>query len=159
VPLILKYGGKVDQDLNESLVNTGIDLLPTLLDFAGITEPKDLPGISLKDAAEENGTLGSRPFIVVENKMYQGGPVDGKVPVVNGRMVRGGRYKYCLYDTLNRREALFDMEKDSGETINIAEKEFSKKTLVKYREYLEEFANANNDTLASRMLKYVKYLK
>lgn len=109
VPLILKYNGKIKQGLNKTLVNTGIDLLPTFLDFAGIKKPKMLPGISLKKAAEEHATLDSRRFIVTENKMVQGGPVKGKVPVVNGRMVRGERYKYCLYDTLNHREALFDL--------------------------------------------------
>jgi len=156
VPLILKYSGKINAGLNKTLVNTGTDLLPTLLDFAGIAVPKDLPGISLKDAAEENATFRSPTFIVVENKMTQGGPVDGKVPVVNGRMVRGERYKYCLYDILNHREALFDLENDPGETINIAEQESSKDIILKYRGYLEKFASANHDELAINMLNCLK---
>lgn len=158
VPLILKYRGKINVGLNKTMVNTGIDLLPTLLDFAGIAKPKDLPGISLKEAEEEeeNSTSRSRPFIVVQNKMSQGGPVHGKVPVVNGRMVRGERYKYTLYDVSNHREALFDLENDPGETINIAEQESSKDIVLKYRGYLEEFAIANHDELAIKMLNYLK---
>lgn len=156
VPLVLKYSGKINPGLNKTLVNTGTDLLPTLLDFAGIAIPKNLPGISLKDAAEENVTFKGPAFIVVENKMTQGGPVHGKVPVVNGRMVRGERYKYCLYDMLNHREALFDLDKDPGETINIAEQKSSKDIVLKYRGYLKKFAVAHHDELAINMLNYLK---
>jgi choline-sulfatase len=156
VPLILNYKGKISPGLNRTLVNTGIDLIPTLLDFAHIKKPKSLPGISLKEAAEKNIALKSPRFIVVENKMAQGAPVDGKKPIVNGRMVRGKRYKYCLYDTGKHREALFDLKTDPGETVNIAGRESSKDLLTQFRGYLEEWAHTYNDTKAISMLKYVK---
>jgi arylsulfatase A-like enzyme len=69
VPLILNYKGKPKHGLNNSLVNTGTDILPTLLDFANIPQPDTLPGKSLKQAAEKNKPLENRPYIVVENQM------------------------------------------------------------------------------------------
>ena len=152
VPLIFVYDGKISNGANNSLVNTGVDLLPTLLDFGGIEKPSNLPGRSLKKAVEQNITL-DRAYVVSENKMVQGGPIDGSIPVVHGRMVRSRRYKYCLYDTLNHREALFDLEKDPGETVNIAEKASSSAILKAHRTYLKEFATRNKDARALEMLE------
>lgn len=156
VPFILKYPEKIKAGKNTSLVNTGIDLLPTLLDFAGIAVPSFLPGRSLKEAAEKDELLKNRMFIVVENEMAQGGPVNGKTPVLHGRMVRSRRYKYCLYDLGKQREELYDLQKDPGETINIALETSLKKIVEQHRKYLEEFAKNNKDSLALKMLENKK---
>jgi arylsulfatase A-like enzyme len=153
VPLIFNYPGTIKPGKNASLVNTGVDLLPSLLDFAGISVQSDLPGRSLKDATEKDRYLKNRDFIIVENQMDQGGPVNGETPVLNGRMVRSKRYKYCLYDLGKRREELFDLEKDPTEMVNIARKKSSGKILQEHRNYLEEFAEKNNDKLALLMLE------
>lgn len=155
VPLIFTWHGKIKPARNSSLVNTGIDLLPSLLDFAGISIPPDLPGKSLKDAAEKDVLLKNRNFVVAENQMAQGGPVNGKIPVLNGRMVRTKRYKYCLYDLGDRREELYDLQKDPGETVNIAGVRSSKKILQQNRKYLKKYAEKNNDSLALKMLESV----
>jgi choline-sulfatase len=153
VPFILKYREKIKPGKNASLVNTGVDLLPTLLDFANIAAPPFLPGKSIKEAAENDDLLNNRNFIVVENKMMQGGPVDGKTPVLNGRMVRSKRYKYCLYDLGQKREELYDLDKDPGETVNIAVEPSSQTIIRQHRKYLEEFAEKNNDAVALKMLE------
>lgn len=155
VPLIFKYNGKIRPGKNASLANTGIDLLPTLLDFAGIPLTSGLPGKSLKEAAEKDELLQSRNFIVVENLMNQGGPVNGKIPVLKGRMVRSKRYKYCLYDIGSQREELFDLREDPEETVNIATEKSVAKKLQQQRNYLKQFAERNNDSLALKMLEYV----
>ncbi|MEJ7736886.1 MAG: sulfatase-like hydrolase/transferase [Chitinophagaceae bacterium] len=154
VPLILRYMGKLKPGTNNSLINTGIDILPTLLDFAGIPKPESLPGKSLKRSAEMKETL-QREYIVIQNKMEQGGPVGNNLPTVTGRMVRSERYKYCLYDTLKNREELFDLKNDPGETINLANKKSVRDILVRQRGYLKEFATNHNDLYALQMLKHV----
>lgn len=154
VPLILTYAGKLKPNINNSLVNTGVDILPTLLDFANIGKPKILPGKSLKESAQTSANL-KRQYIVVENRMEQGGLIDGNIPVAIGRMVRSERYKYCLYDTLGHREELFDLKNDPGETINLAGRKSIHAILQAQRRYLEEFADKQHDTYAKKMLKYV----
>lgn len=154
VPFILKRPGALKPSINKTLVNTGVDILPTLLDFAGINKPQALPGISLKDAAEK-GKEYSPPYIVVENKMVQGGTVNGVIPTVNGRMVRSDKYKYCLYDYGAHREELYDMEADPGETINIAYDKPSSRIIKQLRACLHEFAIKNKDTLALKMLRFI----
>lgn len=88
--------------------------------------------------------------------MEQGEAVGGTVPVVIGRMVRSERYKYCLYDTLNKREELFDLKNDQGETKNLAGEKSMLAILVKHRSYLKEFAIKYKDPYAIKMLEYVK---
>lgn len=155
VPFIVRYTGRIKPSLSNSLVNTGVDILPTMMDFANIHQPAFMPGKSLKDVALA-GTKISRPYIVVENKMEQGEAVNGIVPVVIGRMVRSDRYKYCLYDTLNKREELFDLKNDPGETKNIASQKSMRALLLKHRSYLKEFAIEYKDAYATKMLLYLK---
>jgi len=156
VPFILRFKRKLTPGSNQSLVNTGTDIIPTLLSFAGIAVPESLPGKSLKDAAETGHVLKDRPFIVSENRMVQGGPVDDSIPILNGRMVRFGQYKYCLYDLGKRRESLFNLKEDPGETDNIAVDKSSLPVLEQGRNYLQEFAVKYDDTLAMQMLHHLK---
>ena len=51
VPLIVTFKGKTLVRTSDRLVNTGIDLLPTMLDFAGLTRPAKLTGLSLRPLA------------------------------------------------------------------------------------------------------------
>jgi arylsulfatase A-like enzyme len=152
VPFILKYNKRLKPSTNKALVNTGTDILPTLLDFAGIKKPGYLPGESLK-ATAETGAEPVTPFIVVENEMSQGGPVNGVIPVAHGRMVRSKHYKYCLFDLGKHREELYDMETDPYEKVNIAYDRSMQDIIKKMRSYLHEFAVKNKDTMALEMLK------
>lgn len=155
VPFIIQYAGTLKPATNFSLVNTGVDLLSTMMRFAGIHQPAILPGKSMKETALTGVKL-PRPYIVVENKLEQGEAVDGIVPVVIGRMVRSERYKYCVYDTLNNREELYDLKNDPGETWNIAGEKSMRPVLLKHRSYLKEFAMRHKDAYAEKMLAYLK---
>ena len=155
VPFMVRYMGKLKPGTNQSLLNTGVDILPTLLDFADIKQPEILPGESVKKVAGTGGTL-PRSYIVIQNKMEQGEAVGGIVPLVQGRMVRSERYKYCLYDTLKNREEFFDLKNDPGETKNLAGEKSMRSLLVKHRAYLKEFAMTYKDFYAIMMLEYLK---
>ena len=139
VPLFLSLPGTIQPGTTQRLVNTGVDLFPTLCDFAGIPVPTHLPGLSLKRAGE------GRKYIVASNHLVQGAEVDGQKPEPNGRMVRSTRYKYCAYDMGEQRESLFDMEKDPGETINQTANPEYKSTLIQHRNYLKEWAIRYSD--------------
>lgn len=145
VPLIIVKPGGGQARLDQRLVNTGTDILPTLLDFAGISIPGDLPGLSLKSSAQAAIT-DPRRYVVSEVKMAQGGAVDGRVPELSGRMVRSRNFKYCAYDIGTRRESLFDMERDPGETVNLAGRTELRQEVERHRQYLAEWCRLTGDS-------------
>jgi len=153
VPLIISQKGTTPQGCSETLVQTGVDLIPTLCDFAGVEAPKGLPGGSLKAHALNQSGGENRPYIVVSNKMVQCEPVDGVLLQPDGRMVRSRRYKYCLYSLGNRRESLVDMQADPGEMVNLAAMKEYRNVLLQHREFLRDFAKKYNDKVAQSMLR------
>ncbi len=144
VPFMVVFPGVAKESTSNILLNTGIDLLPTLCDYAGVKPPVQFTGISLKPAGD--GTkVKSRPYVVSENKMIQGDPIDGYKPEPNGRMVRSERFKYYAYDLGKQREALVDVEQDPGELVNLAGKEEYQKVLKQHRQYLAEWCRQTKD--------------
>ena len=152
VPFIISWKSKTPKGICRLLLNTGVDLMPTLCDFAGISVPDGLPGRSLKAPALGRHPAWKRDYVVSQNHMVQCETVDGKHLQPHGRMVRSERYKYCLYSEGKRRESLVDMEKDPGEMVNQAGNPDFKTTLNQHRAYLKEHADCHNDKLALEML-------
>lgn len=106
IPLIVSQqdttaAGTVD---TETLVSNGLDLYPTLCDYAGIDVPGDLRGIRFRPVAEGREREQSRDYIPVENEI--------------GYMIVTGEYKYALHDRGENREQLYDLTNDPGETRN-----------------------------------------
>jgi arylsulfatase A-like enzyme len=146
VPLIVAIPGAKGPRTSDRLVNSGIDLLPTLCDLAGMPVPNGLPGLSLKESVESDAGSDPRAYIVIQNKMIQGSPVDGQKPEPAGRMVRSKKFKYCVFDVGSRRESLADMENDPGETVNLAGKREYKGELERHRQYLREWCRSTSDS-------------
>lgn len=153
VPFIISWKGKTPKATSQVLLNTGIDVIPTICDFAGIPVDASLPGKSLKALALGKAPNWKREYVVSQNHMVQGKPVDGRSIKPHGRMVRSERYKYCLYSQGQRRQSLIDMENDPGEMLNHADNPKFKDVLLRHRAYLKEHANRHNDRQALEMLK------
>jgi arylsulfatase A-like enzyme len=145
VPLIVRYPGVAKPGTSDRLVHTGADLIPTLCDYAGIDVPQGLPGMSLKETAAGGAGEDPREYLVISNKMVQGAAIDGVVPTPSGRMLRSKRYKYCVYDQGRRRESLVDMQKDPGETVNMAQDDRFAEILEKHRQYLRTWCRETGD--------------
>ncbi|HOX01400.1 MAG TPA: sulfatase-like hydrolase/transferase [Candidatus Paceibacterota bacterium] len=152
VPLIIACQGKTAGSISDKLVNTGIDLLPTILEHAGLEAPKDLPGLSLLPLAFGQPVRAWRDHVVVENHMNQAGELDGLRPEMEGRMVRTERYKYCVFSLGRHRESLVDMEADPGEVVNLAFDPKHRGELLRHRALLERFGREHNDLLVARLL-------
>jgi arylsulfatase A-like enzyme len=148
----MRYKGVIGQGISDRLVNTGIDIMASMLDYAEIAQPEKLPGRSLRQLAEGAPPSPWRDYVVVENHMIQGGPVEGVIPRVHGRMVRSARYKYCLYEQGQRREAWFDMQKDPGEMVNISTPAANAGIIREHRAYLKEHGERYGDEVALNML-------
>jgi choline-sulfatase len=152
VPLIIACKGRTTGATTDKLVNTGIDFLPTLLEYAGVEVPKKLPGRSLLPLAFGRPVATWRDHVVVENNMNQAGELDGLTPQMEGRMVRTERYKYCVFSRGNQRESLVDMQADPGETTDLATDPKYREVLLQHRELLTRFGKEQHDPLVAELL-------
>lgn len=114
VPMIITWFGKTPENLvnNEHLVS-GLDIAPTILDYARVDIPARMKGYSLKQLIENPDTIW-REFLVTELA------IDPSDSTKAGRMITNGRYKYNLYSYGARNEQLFDLQNDPGEKVNLA---------------------------------------
>jgi len=124
------------------LVNVGLDLFPTLFDFAGIEKPARLHGLSVVPFACSGDDAPSHPYIVVENNLHGGSsnPIE-----VNGRMVRSLRYKYIRYNKGRPSEQLFDLELDPGEMRDLTRDPDAREALDVHRRMLDEYIAKTGD--------------
>lgn len=152
VPLIVTFKGKTKAGTSNALVNTGIDVIPTLCDFAGIDLSGDLTGRSLRKIATGDQPVEWRDHIVIQNHMGQSGTMGKFRPETQGRMVRTERYKYSVYDYGNQRESLIDMQEDPLESTNLAGLSKFRDVLIQHRNILKEFGEAHDDELVPVLL-------
>ncbi len=107
VPLVVSGPGIPTRAVDRShWVSTGLDLIPTLCDFAAIPVPSGLKGRSLKPLATGAAVPRWRTNLVVENE--------------NSRILRCEGWTYAIYDSGAPRELLLDVEHDPGEMHNLA---------------------------------------
>ncbi len=137
VPFLIRHKGTIPaKQVNaDHLVSTGLDILPTLCDYAGVTPPSTLLGTSLRPIAEGQPANPRRPYVVSENN--------------SGRMIRSARFKYCVYPSGTVRESLVDLNNDPGEMQNLASLPDHRDTLRDHRQYLSEWIEESGDTEAN----------
>ena len=152
VPLIVSLKGTTKPGTSDRLVNVGIDVLPTMLEFAGLERPAKLPGASLRPLALGQSPATWRTHVVVSNNMVQGGPVGLLRPATEGRMLRTDRYKYAVYQFGTQRESLIDLQADPGETNDLARDPDHRAVLLEHRDLLRAFAARHRDPLVAELL-------
>ena len=132
VPMVIvPPGGTAGGIDNEHLVSNGLDLLPTICDYAGIGKPPALPGRSLRPLVERRSPRW-RDYVVSET--------------VGGRMVRTERFKYMVLHCEGcSEEQLFDMKEDPLETTNLAGSAETGDVLRRHRETLARWVKAQGD--------------
>jgi arylsulfatase A-like enzyme len=141
VPLILSYkgnipAGRVDE---KSLASTGLDILPTICDYASVTKPAHCLGESLRPLAEGKSVDNWRSYAAAEN----GGC----------RMIRSEQYKYCAFADNDSKESLVDLEKDPGEMRNLVDDPTLKNVLADHRKLLADWSKLSSDKDASQYVK------
>lgn len=136
VPWIVSYKGVTRAGLveDEHLVSTGLDLIPTLCDFAGIEPPKGLLGRSVRALAEGRKPDTWRDQLVAESQA--------------GRMLRTDRFEYVVYQTGQHREQLIDLTNDPGEMNNLAEDPNFRAVLQEHRKRLQHWVDRIDDRFA-----------
>ena len=126
IPLIvcqpgITRGGTV----TSPLVSNGLDIIPTLCDYAGIESPANLKGMSLRPLAEGHRLESKRSFIPVENEC--------------GRMIITSRYKYMLHDSGENREQFIDLQEDAGEMRNAVSDPTHLDVLQEHRQIFHDY--------------------
>jgi arylsulfatase A-like enzyme len=152
VPMIVSVPGQEARQ-SDAFVNMGVDLMPTLLDYAGIAIPAHLPGRSLRPLVAGETVDDWRDEVIIGNHMSQGDVIEeGFVPITEGRMVRTARYKYCVYQHGESRESLIDLIDDPGEMVDLARDPAYRHVLLEHRERLRRFGVKYDDALVDELL-------
>jgi choline-sulfatase len=140
VPLIVSLKGVTRPGLvdREHLVSTGLDLIPTLCDYAGIAKPEGLAGRSVRPLAEGRRSDAWRETLVVESN--------------HSRMIRNDRFKYTVYDSGKTREVLIDLANDPGEMKNLAADPAHAEILQKARQLLRQWYRQNGEQLDGKYI-------
>lgn len=140
VPFIVTWPGVTKAGLVDRthLVSVGLDLIPTLCDFAGIQKPPYLIGQSVRPLAEGKLVPDWRKAVVVESAA--------------ARMIRTARFKYVVYEKGMRRDQLVDLQEDPGEMKNLASHPNYQDVLREHRRLLWAWANEVNDTIGKAFL-------
>jgi arylsulfatase A-like enzyme len=132
VPFLMRYPGKIVNRVDTNLISSGLDLLPTLCDYAGLEVPEGLLGKSLRPLAESEKKVDHwRDFVVTENH--------------TGRMLRSVDFKYCVYREGDFRESLVNMRDDPGELKNLATAPEYANALNEHRRYLDQWIQSSGD--------------
>ena len=118
VPFIISWPGKARKnETDDRLISVGIDLMATISDIVGAEMPPGpYYGISaLPFVFDANSPAPTHEYVVTEAEVSEGSKV-----AYAGRAVRTPKFKYHVWNKGEKREQLFDMVQDPGETRNVA---------------------------------------
>jgi arylsulfatase A-like enzyme len=139
VPLIISWFGKEFKNaIDDRHLVSGIDILPTMLDYAGLQIPVKMEGKSLKPIIEN-------PDVPLREFLFSEIAPDPLQPERLGRMVRYRNYKYILYSYGKSNEQLFDLKKDPGEMEDLLNTSGHEEIRSFLRTKLEEWMREKGD--------------
>lgn len=113
-PFIINWPGHTQKRKYTELVSNALDIAPTILELCGSEIPASMPGQSLVPVMMGESP-NPRDYVISETMFARGTRNLG----ATGRMIRTKTFKYCIYDNGEKREQLFDMINDPGETRNL----------------------------------------
>ena len=131
VPFIIRYPKELEQGvIDEDHLVSGLDVVPTICDFAGAKLPENAKGQSVRSIASGKDA-DWRDFVVVEMNNDE------------GRLIRSDRYKLVAFRD-DAEILFFDLKRDPGETINLAKKRKYNKLIDEHITKLEEWESNLN---------------
>lgn len=154
VPLILNYKNisASKSKVNSTLISNGLDLYPTICDYAGIDVSENVLGKSIKPIVENQVKNKVHDFIVVETKF------EGKIAYgTMGRAVITKNYKYIIYSWGKNREQFFDLKSDPYEMNNLINDKDQLHYIDDFRQKLIDWCKQTNDTEFLKKVKLPSY--
>ena len=138
VPFLLSMPGSIPKEtIDDHHLVSGIDVLPTLCDYASVPCP-DVTGISLRPRIEDPHAVG-RDVLVSELHP------DTKNLAMQARMVRSAHHKYIAFSQGEPPEQLFDLRTDPGETKNLVGDAAASPVLLAHRTRLKQWCRDTSD--------------
>ena len=142
IPLIVRQPDAPSGGIDRAhMVSNGLDLLPTLCDYAGFDPPHGLLGRSIRPVVEGARVGDWRDHLVTETCFAQ-----SYGPQLEGRMVRTADYKYNVYDMGMNREQLFSMNDDPGEMVDLTRHDRYRPQLEACRQLLRDWCEKTGDS-------------
>ena len=132
VPLVVAAPG-AKPAVNKQHLVSGLDVLPTLLDYAGMAAQSSLRGQSVRPLVEGK-SVPWREFVAAETATYP-----------EARMIRTARYKYIVYAEGDNREQFFDMETDPLELKNLIADNSLTGEIERHRGFLHQWMQETKD--------------
>lgn len=147
VPFIISGAPVPRKGETESrLVSAGLDLLPTICDFAGVEPPGALQGRSLRPLLAHDPEVDDwREYVVTEMSFGQWVDKYHLDTFPRARVLRTNEFKYIAYDHGKLKEQLIDMRRDPGEMKNLAVEPDYQDVLELHRAYLKEWIAETED--------------
>jgi N-acetylglucosamine-6-sulfatase len=115
IPMLLRYPERVAAGLRPTQMALSIDVAPTLLEFAGLTPPANLHGMSLVPILEGRAPDWRSSFLVE----YYSDTVFERIYRMGYKAVRSDRYKYIRYQDLGSMDEFYDLHADPYELRNV----------------------------------------
>ncbi len=144
VPFIISWPGHIPEGrIDRRQLVSGMDVVPTLCDYAGIKDAPDFTGRSLRPALEHPDSA-LREYLVVQL-------ADDRFDTTrHGRMIRDRRFKYATFNQGQNPEQLFDLWNDPGETQNLAYAANYQVVKDRLRKNLQEWLRETGDDYVDR---------
>ena len=139
VPFIISYPGVIPEDTADKRhLVSGIDLVPTVCDYAGVDCPNSVRGVSMRPVIEKEKLRG-RDYLVCQLSP------DPERLEMKGRMVRSDRFKYVIFSEGQNPELFFDLVKDPGEKKNLIDNPDFEKQVIHHRALLNDWVLTTGD--------------
>jgi arylsulfatase A-like enzyme len=135
IPLLVRLPGRIKPGTVIHQPVSQIDLLPTILDYAGQRVPEGLHGRSLRPLLE-GAAVAWRDHAFCQR-------ADAS------RMLRTQRYKYC-FGPKSKMAALYDLQNDPHEDDNLADDPAHAETVRQLHQRLLDVMRGDGDPLAER---------
>ncbi|NRA39212.1 MAG: sulfatase-like hydrolase/transferase [Planctomycetes bacterium] len=128
IPMICRLPGKIAAGrIDDShLINSGLDIMATICDYAGVDKPAHCVGSSMRPIAEELAEIST------ESDAFIGSYGENCI----SKMWVTAEYKYILYDSGTFVEQLYDLTNDPRETQNVAAE--NPEICTRYKKALEK---------------------
>ncbi|MCD6123469.1 MAG: sulfatase-like hydrolase/transferase [Spirochaetales bacterium] len=153
IPLIIRYPGVVKSDTKYNGLVSHMDIMPTLLEAAGMSIPESMEGKSLLPVLKNpNKNLHDAVFTEFNRFCVNSEGVFGFQPI---RSIITSRYKLVI--NLNDRDELYDLQNDPGELDNLINRINCKEVRDKLHDRLMEEMKISRDPFKGSIWKNRKW--